>query len=82
MVEIQGGKREIKGKITAWSAEIFLSYKSMGLLPNVPPISGALWNANFCRLDYDTGKMIKWSWSPTIEKSFHELKKFRVIKFE
>ncbi len=82
MIEVLGGKQELNGKITSWSAEIFLSFKSMGLVPNVPPDSGTLWNANFCRLDYDTGKMIKWSWSPTIEKSFHELEKFRSIKFE
>ena len=82
MVEIQGGKKEIDSKMTAWSTEIFMSYRSMGLLPKVPPNSGTMWNANFCRLDYDTGKMIKWSWSPAIEKSFHELEKFRTIKFE
>lgn len=52
------------------------------LLPNVPPKSGVVWNANFYRIDYDTGKMIKWSWSPTIEKSFHELEHFGQIKFE
>ncbi|MCG2459316.1 carbohydrate-binding family 9-like protein [Flavobacteriaceae bacterium F89] len=81
-VEISGGKMELDSKITSWRAEMFLSYKSMGLIPNIPPKSGATWNANFCRLDYDYGKMIKWSWSPTIEKSFHELEKFRSIKFE
>lgn len=81
-VELLGGKMELNGKITSWSAEMFISYRSMGLIPNIPPRRGALWNANFCRLDYDTGKMIKWSWSPTIEKSFHELEKFRSIKFE
>ena len=81
-VEVLGGPQELDGKITSWSAEVFIGYKSMGLLASVPPKSGTVWNANFYRLDYDTGKMVKWSWSPTIEKSFHELDKFRAIKFE
>ncbi len=80
-VEITGGAKQLNGKIKSWSAEIFISYKSLGLLPNVPPKSGTIWNANFCRLDYDTGKMVKWSWTPTIENSFHELNKFRSIIF-
>lgn len=81
-VEVLGGLQELDGKITSWSAEVFIAFKSMGLFSSVPPKSGKVWNANFCRLDHDTGKMIKWSWSPTIEKSFHELDKFRAIKFE
>ena len=54
----------------------------MELMQNIPPKSGTIWNANFYRLDYDSGNMIKWSWTPTIEKSFHELDKFRAVKFE
>jgi hypothetical protein len=81
-VEILGGPRELDGKIASWSAEVFISYQSLGLLSFVPPKSGTLWNANFCRLDHDTGKMVKWSWTPTIASSLHELDKFRTIKFE
>lgn len=81
-VEILGGPQKIDGKISSWSAEVFLSYKSLGLLSDVPPKSGSVWNANFCRLDHDTGEMIKWSWTPTIEHSLHELDKFRTVKFE
>ena len=81
-VEILGGPRELDGNIASWSAEVFISYQSLGLLSLVPPESGTLWNANFCRLDHDTGKMVKWSWTPTIESSLHELDKFRTIKFE
>jgi hypothetical protein len=82
LVEIAGGNNEIGSTISSWSAEIFFPYSGLGLLPDVPPSSGTQWNANFCRLDYDTGSMIKWSWTPSIEKSFHELDKFRSIKFE
>lgn len=81
-VEIAGGVKKLNGTIKSWSAEVFLSYRSLGLLPNVPPKSGTVWNANFCRLDYDTGKIVKWSWTPTIESSFHELDKFRSIIFK
>ncbi len=81
-VEVLGGPQELDGKITSWTAEVFISYKSLGLLSQVPPKSGTLWNANFYRSDYDTGKEVRWSWSPTIEQSFHDLDKFRTIKFE
>ncbi|MCW3106564.1 MAG: hypothetical protein JWQ09_1070 [Segetibacter sp.] len=81
-VEVTGGKIEVDGLIKTWSAELFFPYAILGLLPNVPPASGTIWNANFCRLDYDSGKMIKYSWSPAIQTSFHELDKFRSIKFE
>lgn len=81
-VEILGGPQELDGKITSWSAEVFISYKSLGLLSLVPPKSGTLWNANFYRSDYDTGSEVRWSWSPTIAQSFHDLDKFRTIRFE
>lgn len=82
MVNVIGGKKAVNSKIESWTAEIFFPYGALGLLPKIPPGSGSLWSANFCRLDYDSGSMVKWSWSPTIEKSFHELEKFRSIKFE
>lgn len=82
MVNVVGGDPEIGSNITSWTAEIFFSYSGLGLMPKVPPASGTQWNANFCRLDYDTGSMIKWSWTPSITKSFHELDKFLSIKFE
>ena len=81
-VDVGGGEKKVNGTIQSWNAEIFFPYGILGLLPGVPPKSGTLWNANFCRLDYDTGHMIKWSWTPTIKNSFHELEKFRSIKFE
>lgn len=82
MVDVAGGKAEVGGSIRSWTAEVFLPYTILGLLPNVPPRSGTIWNANFCRLDYDSGNMIKYSWTPAIQKSFHEIDKFQSIKFE
>lgn len=82
MVNVLGGNAEVGGIITGWTAEVYIPYTILGLLPENPPASGTVWNANFCRLDYDGGKMIKYSWTPTIVKSFHEIEKFRSIKFE
>ena len=81
MVSVKGGKAGCGESISSWTAELFFPYQLLLPLTNVPPASGAIWNANFCRLDYDDGNMIKWSWSP-IEQSFHEYKKYRSIKFE
>ncbi len=82
LVYTDGGEKRLNGFIESWRAEIYFPFAVLGLLPNVPPASGSIWNANFCRLDYDSGKMIKWSWSPTIQTSFHELEEFHSIKFE
>ncbi len=80
-VVIQGGVMENKASIQSWTAELFFPYSLLSPLENTPPKSGTVWNANFCRLDYDSGSMMKWSWSP-VTSSFHEYKKFRSIRFE
>ena len=81
MVSVTGGNETPNAAITSWSAELFFPYDLFRPLSNVPPSTGTIWNANFYRLDYDSGKMIKWAWSP-VQKHFHELDKFRPIKFE
>lgn len=80
-VHLEGGKPEPNGVIKSWSAELFFPFGLFSPLSNVPPKSGSVWNANFYRLDYDSGKMIKWSWTP-INKSFHEFEKYQPIKFD
>ncbi len=80
-VNIVGGKMESGSSLSSWSAELFFPYDLFKPLQNVPPASGTVWNANFYRLDYDSGKGIKWAWAP-IKKSFHEFEKFPQIKFE
>jgi hypothetical protein len=81
MVDISGGKMEANAIISSWRAELFFPYKLFNPLENVPPKSGTVWNANFYRLDYDNGSMMKWSWAP-VKSSFHEFEKFWPIKFE
>lgn len=81
MVNITGGKMETGADISSWSAELFFPYTLFNPLENVPPESGTIWNANFYRLDYDNGNMMKWAWSP-VKNTFHEFEKFAPIKFE
>ncbi len=80
-VHIAGGTAAPGSVITAWSAELFFPYELLHSVSGTIPQSGTVWNANFYRLDYDSGNMIKWAWSP-VEKSFHEYKKFGSIRFE
>jgi len=80
-VNIRGGQMRSGSKIEAWSAEMFFPYEILGPMITAAPVSGMRWNANFCRLDYDSGKMIKWSWSP-IKVSFHEFERYLPIRFE
>jgi hypothetical protein len=78
---VTGGIAAPGATIRSWSAELFFPYALLSPLSKVPPQSGTVWRANFCRLDYDSGKMIKWAWSP-VEKTFHEFRKFRPVRFE
>lgn len=73
--------KDNQGKMQSWSAECFFPYALLQPLQATPPVKGTVWNANFCRLDYDAGHMVKWSWSP-VKVSFHEFKVFRSIRFQ
>lgn len=79
---VVNGEKKVGAAIRGWTAEIFFPYELLGLLPGVPPKSGTIWYGNFCRIDYDRGKMVEWSWSKKIKKSFHELENFGTIIFE
>lgn len=81
MVDVVGGKAEAKAAIRSWTAELFFPFDLLQPLHNVPPVSGTIWNANFYRLDYDSGSMVKWAWSP-VSRTFHEYQNFRPLKFE
>ena len=80
-VDIGGAQMKSGTKIQGWRAEIFFPYEILGPMITGAPASGTRWKANFCRLDYDTGKMIKWSWSP-IKVSFHEFQSYLPIQYE
>ncbi|WP_353182851.1 carbohydrate-binding family 9-like protein [Parapedobacter lycopersici] len=72
----------VEGEIAAWSAEMYFPFTLLADGGHTVPVSGTVWHANFCRIDYDAGAQVKWSWTPTIERSFHELAKFLRIQFE
>lgn len=80
-VKITGGKMKPFSKIKSWTAEIFFPYQLFSPFQNTPPESGTIWKANFCRLDYDTGRMVKWAWAP-IDTSFHEVNRYHSLIFE
>ena len=77
---VRGGKKESGSQVSAWMAEIFMPYKLLSPLPQVPPESGTRWRANMYRIDYDQG-MTPFSWQVT-GPSFHEYDKFGTFVFE
>ncbi len=80
-VKIHGGKPASGEKIDAWTVEIFFPYTLFKALKNVPPISGTIWKANFCRIDHDGGSSSMWAWKK-INKSFHEYQKYGTLVFQ
>ncbi len=82
-VKVSGGEMHAGAGISSWTAELFFSSEVLNIISGMPPRKGDTWLANLCRLDYDNGKPpAKWSWSPGIVNSFHELDKFRRLKFD
>ena len=78
---IIGGNKQAGALATGWAAEIFIPYKLLEPLQNVPPKMGTKWRANFYRVDYDDKKTTHWSWVPT-GPSFHDYKNFGTLVFE
>ena len=78
---ITGGNKQSGAVATGWTAEIFIPYKLLEPLQNVPPKPGTKWRANFYRVDYDDKKTTHWSWAPT-GPSFHDYKSFGTLVFE
>jgi len=67
-------------QVTGWTGEIFIPFKLLFPLQNVPPTAGTQWRANFYRIDYDKD-MAEWAWKLT-GPSFHEYEKFGKIVFD
>lgn len=77
---VTGGKKESGATIDGWKAEVFLPYRLLSPLKNVPPVSGTKWRANVYRIDYDHGRTY-FTWQK-IERSFHEYQKYGTFLFE
>jgi hypothetical protein len=75
------GRSRSGQKLSGWTAEVFVPYALLRPLENVPPASGTQWRANVYRCDYDDGREVGWSWSPTGE-SFHDFERFGTLVFE
>jgi Domain of unknown function (DUF1083). len=80
-VTIYGGAMKPGAAIQSWRAEIFFPYDLLSPFQNMPPVKGTRWKANFCRLDYDSGHMVKWAWAP-IDTSFHEYHRYYSLLFD
>ena len=52
-VSATGGSNTPGGRVTRWSAEVFIPFELLKPLQNVPPQPGSRWRANFYRVDYD-----------------------------
>jgi hypothetical protein len=81
LIDVSGGKMESGSAIKSWTAELFFPYSLLSPFQNTPPVKGTRWKANFCRLDYDSGSMIKWAWAP-VNHSFHEIERYYALLFE
>jgi hypothetical protein len=79
-VAFVGGRGESGSKIAGWSAEVYVPYQLLTPLPNVPPVPGTKWRANFYRLDHDQEQKTSWSWA-RVGSSFHEYQKYGTLLF-
>jgi len=80
---VRGGPKESGADIEGWMAEVFVPYRLLAPLSNVPPVSGTKWRANMYRIDYDhdnNGRTL-FAWQ-RVERSFHEYEKFGTFLFE
>ena len=73
-------RKNVSASADGWRAEFFIPYALFRPLQNVPPKAGAVWRANFYRMDYDGGKRTQWEWAP-VGESFHEYQKFGELVF-
>jgi len=78
---VTGGKKKSGSTISGWMGEIFIPYKLLDPLNQVPPISGTKWRANMYRIDYDHGSGTTFSWQKT-KPSFHDYNSFGTFEFE
>ena len=81
---VQDGKRVSGASISGWTGEIFVPFRLLQPLVREKPEPGAIWKANFYRIDYDKG-YTSWTWAPTtpqVRGSFHEMEKFGALIFE
>ena len=77
---VTGGPKESGAAVEGWKAEVFVPYRLLSPLNNVPPVSGTKWRANIYRIERDHGTTY-FTWQK-IERSFHEFEKYGTFLFE
>jgi hypothetical protein len=77
---VKGGKKSSMSVVTGWMGEIFIPFKLLAPLNQVPPLQGTKWRANMYRIDYDNGST-QFAWQKT-NKTFHEINNFGTFIFE
>lgn len=81
-ISIRGGEQKSLAKIAGWTAEVFIPYKLLKPLQNVPPTAGKKWRANFYRIDHDNKNVTGWEWAPISGNTYHDIKNFGTIEFK
>ena len=75
----EGLRTCVRREAGAWSAEMAIPFRSVAA---APPEPGAMWRANFLRIDRPPGIPRELSaWSPTGLANFHVPERFGVIEF-
>jgi hypothetical protein len=77
---VTGGEKVGGSSVTGWMAEIFIPYKLLVPLNNVPPVSGTKWRVNMYRIDYDNGTRL-YAWQK-VDNGFHEYNHFGTFIFK
>jgi len=79
-VEVSGTVSDSSNKDEKWTVEAVIPFADLGV---ESPHSGVEWRANFYR--FNRGGEIgveKQSWSPTLDRMFHQPSRFGVLRFE
>ncbi|MBT5705789.1 MAG: carbohydrate-binding family 9-like protein [Verrucomicrobia bacterium] len=80
MVKVSGTVSDSSNRDDKWTVEVVIPFADLGV---EPPRSGVEWRANFYR--FNRGQEVgveKQSWSPTLDRMFHQPSRFGVLKFE
>lgn len=81
-VEVRGTLGDSSDEDRGWTAEIAVPFATMTEGGGVPPEAGAVWRANFFRVDLTKGKPVYSAWSPPQRGDFHALDRFGALVFE
>lgn len=77
--ECEGMRTAVRRGASGWAGELAIPFRS---LMAEPPVAGAKWRVNFCRIDRPPGvERELTAWSPTGRANFHTPERFGVLEF-